>query len=100
MTDVIERLRDSGEEVALVAAGISGEGWTASPGEGQWSALEIVEHLILVEQTVMWLLRRAMDAPLAEGRCDFLTDEEVWGRLAGDSVKPAVAPGRAEFVRA
>lgn len=81
MEQVIGRLRETGEAVAVVVGGLSDGQWTWRAAEGGWTAQEIVEHLILVERRVLERVRVAERAPSAG-----MSDDEVWRRLT--------APGR------
>jgi uncharacterized damage-inducible protein DinB len=60
---IIQALNDSREEVVTSAVGISEEQAKVSPGEGRWSVLQCVEHIVTSEGRFMGWLQHPDDGP-------------------------------------
>ena len=93
MQETIVRLQESAAELATELNGLSDAQWAWRGEAGRWTVREIVEHLILVEGKLLFLLRRTMQMPAVE-RTAPLTDVEVWERLVGTERQRAEAPER------
>ena len=63
MQETIVRLQESAAELATELNGLSDAQWAWRGEAGRWTVQEIVEHLILVEGKLLFLLRRTMQMP-------------------------------------
>ena len=57
---VLQKLARSRNALISATDGIRTEDWSKRPGEGQWSAAEVVAHVMMVEQTVIAAAERIL----------------------------------------
>jgi hypothetical protein len=50
---IVENLASAQRELLLAADAVPAEQWKTSPGEGRWSAGELVGHLITIERAIL-----------------------------------------------
>jgi uncharacterized damage-inducible protein DinB len=50
---ILENLARAQKELLTAADAVPAEQWKTSPGEGRWSAGEVVGHLIMVERAII-----------------------------------------------
>jgi uncharacterized damage-inducible protein DinB len=53
LKSIVENLHDAEHCLLRAADAVSAEQWRASPGEGRWSAGEVVCHLIIIERAIL-----------------------------------------------
>jgi DinB superfamily len=59
----LERLHSSREKFANTIAGVSHVQAQFKPSPGQWSILELAEHIAISDESLRALIRRALDSP-------------------------------------
>jgi DinB family protein len=77
--DPVRTYAGTGERVRQLCAGLDDAAWQARPVEGEWSAYQLVGHLVDVDlvYAFRWRLALTADRPWYPGY-----DEQGWARLA------------------
>jgi len=104
--ELVALLEDTRLEVLQKTAGLTDEQWTFKPAADRWSAADIVEHLMLVEQANLGAIHQAGKgndqwAEKTTGK-DAMLDKMLPDRSekfqAPDSMQPTGAHSRAELI--
>lgn len=84
-TALVQKYKDGYSEVLRALEGIGNDEWDFSPGDGKWSAREIVHHLADSEMTSAIRIRRllAEDNPMIFGY-----DQERFARVLNYRARP------------
>lgn len=92
----VSRLEQSWALLVDATGGLTDADWRRRPGPSAWSALDIVEHLALVEHSVAVLLAERLPArpPAPPDRRSTVADDEVI-RIIEDRRHRVIAPDRA-----
>jgi len=65
---ITENLARAQKEFLAAADQVSSERWSTSPGEGRWSAAELVCHLIVVERAIIHRADKLLQNPPPKSR--------------------------------
>lgn len=61
--NLISYLNEGRDRLLSILASVEGDQWTFKPGPDDWSILEILEHIVIVERRVHNIIASAPDAP-------------------------------------
>ena len=91
---LLSGLERSAESYLSVARQVPEERWTVAPAEGKWSAAQLAEHLVLVEQQLRAMLRdRLLTSAAVEPSPDQAElDERVPRAVLDPNRKPEAPP--------